>query len=128
MDPATSPLQPPDPPDRDTPPILTIHGDADSIVLYDHATRLHELLDEWGVPNHLITIADGGPGTIAFAPSSARRSRLILLRFSSRRGTRLSLPQAVKLRRLGYPDNLIAACTGVTDKTVAKAIRWFESR
>ena len=35
--------------------------------------------------------------------------------------------QAVKLRRLGYPDNLIAACTGVTDKTVAKAIRWFEN-
>ena len=37
MDPATSLLQPPDPPDRDTPPILTIHGDADPIVLYDHA-------------------------------------------------------------------------------------------
>ena len=37
-------------------------------------------------------------------------------------------PQAAKLRRLGYPDNLIAACTGVTDKTVAKAIRWFENR
>ena len=34
-------------------------------------------------------------------------------------------PQAVKLRGLGYPDNLIAECTDVTAKTVAKAIRWF---
>ena len=37
-------------------------------------------------------------------------------------------PQALKLRGLGYPDTLIAACTGVTSKTVAKAIRWFENR
>ena len=36
--------------------------------------------------------------------------------------------QAAKLRGLGYPDSLIAACTGVTDKTVVKAIRWFENR
>ena len=72
MDPATSLLQPPDPPYRDTPPILTIHGDADSIVLYDHATRLHELLDEWGVPNHLITIAGGGHG--GFSPAENRQT------------------------------------------------------
>ena len=36
--------------------------------------------------------------------------------------------QAANLRRLGYPDCLIAECTGVTDKTVAKAIRWFKRR
>ena len=50
----------------DTPPILTIHGDADSIVPYDHATRLHELLDEWGVPNQLVTVEGGGHG--GFSP------------------------------------------------------------
>ena len=50
----------------DTPPILTIHGDADSIVPYDHATRLHELLDEWSVPNQLITVEGGGHG--GFSP------------------------------------------------------------
>jgi acetyl esterase/lipase len=50
----------------DTPPILTIHGDADSIVPYDHATRLHELLDEWGVANQLITVEGGGHG--GFSP------------------------------------------------------------
>ena len=37
-------------------------------------------------------------------------------------------PQAVKLRGLGYPDSLIAECTDVTPKTVAKAIRWYMNR
>lgn len=55
----------------DTPPILTIHGDADSIVPYDHATRLHELLDEWGVPNRLLTIEGGGHG--GFSPGENQR-------------------------------------------------------
>ena len=55
----------------DTPPILTIHGDADSIVPYDHATRLHELLDEWGVPNRLLTIEGGGHG--GFSPEENQR-------------------------------------------------------
>lgn len=55
----------------DTPPILTIHGDADSIVPYDHATRLHELLDEWGVPNRLLTIEGGGHG--GFSPDENQR-------------------------------------------------------
>ena len=50
-----------------TPPILTIHGDADSIVPYDHATRLHEALDDWGVPNRLLTIEGGGHG--GFSPA-----------------------------------------------------------
>ena len=55
----------------DTPPILTIHGDADPIVPYDHATRLHELLDEWGVPNRLLTIEGGGHG--GFSPGENQR-------------------------------------------------------
>ncbi len=46
----------------DLPPILTIHGDADAIVPYDHGTRLHEALDEAGVPNELVTIEGGGHG------------------------------------------------------------------
>ena len=44
------------------PPILTIHGDADPIVPYDHAVRLHEALDEAGVPNELVTVPGGGHG------------------------------------------------------------------
>ena len=44
------------------PPILTIHGDADSIVPYSHAVRLHEALTKAGVPNQLITIPQGAHG------------------------------------------------------------------
>lgn len=46
----------------DLPPILTIHGDADSIVPYAHAVRLHEALDRAGLPNRLLTIEGGGHG------------------------------------------------------------------
>lgn len=44
------------------PPILTIHGDADRVVPYSHAVRLHEALTKAGVPNQLITIPQGGHG------------------------------------------------------------------
>jgi acetyl esterase/lipase len=44
------------------PPILTLHGDSDSIVPYSHAVRLHAALDEAGVPNQLHTIAGGDHG------------------------------------------------------------------
>ena len=44
------------------PPVLSIHGGADPIVPYDHAVRLHEALEQAGVPNQLITVAGGGHG------------------------------------------------------------------
>ena len=55
----------------DLPPILTIHGDQDSIVPYDHATRLHEALDAAGAPNELLTIEGGGHG--GFSPDENQR-------------------------------------------------------
>ena len=42
--------------------MLSIHGDADSIVPYDHSVRLHEALERAGVPNELVTIEGGGHG------------------------------------------------------------------
>ena len=51
----------------DLPPILTIHGDADSIVPHDHAVRLHAALEAAGVPNELMTIAGGGHGGFSAA-------------------------------------------------------------
>ncbi len=45
------------------PPILTLHGDADLIVPYAHATRLHQKLDAAGVKNQLHTVKGGGHGT-----------------------------------------------------------------
>ena len=48
--------------DGEDPPTLTVHGDADSVVPYSHATRLHEELEAAGVPNELVTIDGGGHG------------------------------------------------------------------
>jgi acetyl esterase/lipase len=44
------------------PPILTVHGDEDTVVPYSHAVRLHEALDNAGVPNELVTIHGGKHG------------------------------------------------------------------
>lgn len=44
------------------PPVLTIHGDADTVVPYEHATRMQAALDAAGVPNELITVPGGGHG------------------------------------------------------------------
>ena len=47
---------------RGLPPILTIHGDNDPIVPYEHATRLKAKLDQAGVTNELHTVPGGGHG------------------------------------------------------------------
>ena len=44
------------------PPIISIHGDKDNIVPYKDAVKLHKLLDQFGVPNKLITIAGAKHG------------------------------------------------------------------
>lgn len=44
------------------PPILTIHGDADTVVPYSHAVRLHQALDQAGVDNQLLTLPNAGHG------------------------------------------------------------------
>ena len=44
------------------PPILTIHGDADTLVPYHHAVRLRDKLRAVGVPHELHTVAGGGHG------------------------------------------------------------------
>jgi len=44
------------------PPILTIHGDADPTVPYQHALRLHRALDGAGVANQLHTVPGGRHG------------------------------------------------------------------
>ncbi len=49
------------------PPVLTIHGDADRVVPYDHAVRLHRALDESEVPNQLVTIPGGKHGRFSRA-------------------------------------------------------------
>ena len=42
--------------------MLTIHGDADPIVPYAQAVRLHAALDDAGVSNELHTVSGGSHG------------------------------------------------------------------
>ena len=54
------------------PPVITVHGDADKVVPYSHATKLHAALDKAGVKNRLITIPGGGHGR--FPPAEMDRA------------------------------------------------------
>jgi acetyl esterase/lipase len=47
---------------KDLPPIMTIHGDQDPTVPYEHAVRLHQALSEAGVSNEFMTIPGGVHG------------------------------------------------------------------
>lgn len=53
----------------DLPPIITIHGDADPLVPYSHAVRLHEGLDKAKVPNQLFTVKKGDHGDFSVKDS-----------------------------------------------------------
>lgn len=44
------------------PPIITIHGDHDTLVPYSQAVRMHKALDAAKVPNELFTVPGGGHG------------------------------------------------------------------
>jgi acetyl esterase/lipase len=44
------------------PPTISIHGDADPLVPYQHSVRLQEALQKAGVPHELVTIPGGGHG------------------------------------------------------------------
>ncbi len=44
------------------PPIMSIQGDADPTVPYSHSVRLHQALDQAGVPNQLFTVPGGKHG------------------------------------------------------------------
>ncbi|MGV7235767.1 MAG: prolyl oligopeptidase family serine peptidase [Nitrosomonadaceae bacterium] len=44
---------------KSTPPIISIHGDSDEVVLYSHSEILHNLLDDTNLPNQLVTLHGG---------------------------------------------------------------------
>jgi acetyl esterase/lipase len=56
---------------RNVPPVLTIHGDRDELVPYEHAVRLHKALSASGVPNQLYTVSGGGHGD--FTPEETQK-------------------------------------------------------
>jgi len=47
---------------KGAPAVLTLHGDADPVVPFTQATRLHAALDRVGAPNRLVPIRSGGHG------------------------------------------------------------------
>lgn len=52
---------------KDLPPILIIHGDADPVVPYGQAVRLHEALNKAGAANQLLTVPGGKHGQFSRA-------------------------------------------------------------
>lgn len=46
----------------DSPPVFTVHGNADLIVPYQQSVDLHKKLDELGVKNQFVTVEGGGHG------------------------------------------------------------------
>jgi len=66
------------------PPILTIHGDADTTVPYQEAVRLHEALAKAGTPNQLLTIPGGKHG--GFTPEERTRIYTTIRAFLAKNG------------------------------------------
>jgi acetyl esterase/lipase len=66
------------------PPIMTIHGDADTTVPYPQAVRLHEALKSVGADNVLITIPGGKHGN--FTPEERTRIYVAIRDFLSKHG------------------------------------------
>jgi acetyl esterase/lipase len=66
------------------PPIITIHGDADPVVPYSNAVRLHEALNKAGVPNQLVTIPGGKHG--GFSRDETSRAFTTIREFLSKHG------------------------------------------
>jgi dipeptidyl aminopeptidase/acylaminoacyl peptidase len=64
---------------KDTPPIFTVHGDADQLVPYQHGVRLHEALKKAGVKNEFVTIPGGRHG--GFTPEQTLMIRERIRKF-----------------------------------------------
>jgi acetyl esterase/lipase len=66
------------------PPVLSIHGDKDTVVPYAHGVRLHEALNKVNVPNQLLTIPGGGHGN--FTPAERTRIFTLVREFLGKHG------------------------------------------
>lgn len=69
---------------KDLPPILTIHGDADTVVPYNQAVRLHEALSKATAPNQLLTIPAGKHG--GFTPEKRAKIFATIREFLAKNG------------------------------------------
>ena len=113
------------------PPVLTIHGDADRVVPYSHAVRLHDVLNKAGVRNRLLTIPGGDHGD--FPPEQQIRAYeaihqfLAELGFALSRSHRIAFPMREK-DLSAKPDSSattikeVAQRAGVSAATVSRAL------
>ncbi len=60
----------------DLPPIISIHGDADPVVPYEQAVRLHGALAASGTANELVTVSEGGHGGFSIEQDVQNYSRI----------------------------------------------------
>jgi acetyl esterase/lipase len=72
------------------PPVISIHGNNDALVPYQHAVRLHKALDAAGVANKLITIPGGGHG--GFSPADYQNCYAQIVAFLEGAGIRAVRP------------------------------------
>ncbi len=70
----------------DSPPILTIHGDADEIVPYQDAIKLRDGLAKAGVANELVTIPGGRHGRFRWTDADTLRVQRTIEGFLRRYG------------------------------------------
>jgi dipeptidyl aminopeptidase/acylaminoacyl peptidase len=66
------------------PPIMTVHGDADTTVPYEQAVRLHAALDKAGVTNRFLTIPGGKHGN--FTPEERTKIFVAIREFLGKAG------------------------------------------
>ena len=69
---------------KDLPPILTIHGDADPTVPYQHAVKLNGAVQQAGGTSELVTIPKGGHGN--FPPAEQLRAIESMRAFLTKHG------------------------------------------
>jgi acetyl esterase/lipase len=80
--------------DKRAPAVLTLHGDADPVVPFTQATRLHAALDGAGVANRLVPIRGGRHGN--FDGNEVLRANRVVREFLVKRGIVSEQPFAAR--------------------------------
>ncbi|HMF44796.1 MAG TPA: prolyl oligopeptidase family serine peptidase, partial [Polyangia bacterium] len=75
---------------KGAPAVLTLHGDADPVVPFSQAVRLHAALDRAGVPNRLVPIRGGHHGD--FDGNEVLRATHVVHDFLLKRGLIVDRP------------------------------------
>jgi acetyl esterase/lipase len=78
------------------PPIISIHGDADPTVPYNHSVRLQDALQKAGVAHALVTVPGGGHGN--FVPDQWQRAYAEIEKFLTANGITTARPPATAAR------------------------------